>query len=37
MAGVVLHSAGYPLEAANDAIEDRRQGRIRGRAILIPR
>ena len=34
---VVLHSAGYPLEAANDAIHDLRRGRIRGRAILIPR
>jgi NAD+-dependent secondary alcohol dehydrogenase Adh1 len=34
---VVLHSTGYPLEAANDAIEDLRHGRIRGRAILIPR
>ena len=26
-----------PLEAANDAIGDLRHGRIRGRAILIPR
>ena len=34
---VVLHATGYPLEAANDAIEDLRHGRIRGRAILIPR
>jgi NAD+-dependent secondary alcohol dehydrogenase Adh1 len=34
---VVLHSTGYPLEAANDAIGDLRHGRIRGRAILIPR
>jgi len=33
---VTLHSAGYPLEAANDAIDDLRHGRIRGRAILIP-
>jgi NAD+-dependent secondary alcohol dehydrogenase Adh1 len=33
---VVLHSTGYPLEAANDAIDDLRHGRIRGRAILIP-
>jgi NAD+-dependent secondary alcohol dehydrogenase Adh1 len=33
---VMLHSASYPLEAANDAIEDLRHGRIRGRAILIP-
>jgi len=33
---VVLHSSSYPLEAANDAIDDLRHGRIRGRAILIP-
>ena len=33
---VMLHSTGYPLDAANDAINDLRQGRIRGRAILIP-
>jgi len=33
---VVLHSTGYPLEAAHDAIEDLRRGRITGRAILIP-
>ena len=33
---VVLHSTRYPLEAANDAIDDLRHGRIRGRAILIP-
>ena len=34
---VVLHHADYPLEAASDAIDDLRHGRIRGRAILIPR
>jgi NAD+-dependent secondary alcohol dehydrogenase Adh1 len=34
---VTLHSASYPLEAVNDAIDDLRHGRIRGRAILIPR
>ncbi len=34
---VTLHSVSYPLEAANDAIDDLRHGRIRGRAILIPR
>ena len=34
---VALHSTGYPLEAANDAIDDLRHGRIRGRAILLPR
>jgi len=33
---VVLHSSRYPLEAANDAIDDLRRGRIRGRAVLIP-
>jgi len=33
---VVLHSTGYPLEAANNAIDDLRHGRITGRAILIP-
>jgi NAD+-dependent secondary alcohol dehydrogenase Adh1 len=33
---VVLHSSRYPLEAANEAIDDLRHGRIRGRAILIP-
>jgi NAD+-dependent secondary alcohol dehydrogenase Adh1 len=34
---VVLHHTGYPLEAASDAIDDLRHGRIHGRAILIPR
>ena len=33
---VTLHCARYPLEATGDAIDDLRQGRIRGRAILIP-
>ena len=33
---VVLYSSRYPLEAANDAIDDLRHGRIRGRAVLIP-
>ena len=33
---VVLHSTGYPLEAANNAIDDLRHGRITGRAILLP-
>jgi NAD+-dependent secondary alcohol dehydrogenase Adh1 len=33
---VVLHSTRYPLDAAGDAIDDLRHGRIRGRAILIP-
>jgi NAD+-dependent secondary alcohol dehydrogenase Adh1 len=33
---VALHSSRYPLEAANDAIDDLRHGRIRGRAVLVP-
>jgi NAD+-dependent secondary alcohol dehydrogenase Adh1 len=33
---VVLHTTCYPLDAATDAIEDLRHGRIRGRAILTP-
>jgi NAD+-dependent secondary alcohol dehydrogenase Adh1 len=33
---VALHTGRYPLEDANDAIDDLRRGRIRGRAILIP-
>ncbi|HUL27514.1 MAG TPA: NAD(P)-dependent alcohol dehydrogenase [Streptosporangiaceae bacterium] len=33
---VVLHSTRYPLDAASDAIDDLRHGRIRGRAILTP-
>ena len=33
---VTLHSSRYPLAAANDAIDDLRHGRIRGRAVLIP-
>jgi NAD+-dependent secondary alcohol dehydrogenase Adh1 len=33
---VKLHSTRYPLEAASDAIDDLRHGRIRGRAILLP-
>ena len=33
---VTLHSSRYPLEAANDAIDNLRHGRIRGRAVLIP-
>jgi len=33
---VVLHSTRYPLDAAGDAIDDLRHGRIHGRAILIP-
>ena len=34
---VTLHTRPYPLEAANDAIDDLDQGRLPGaRAILIP-
>ena len=32
---VTVHSSPYPLDAANDAIDDLRRGRIRGRAVLI--
>jgi len=34
---VALHSTSYPLDAAADAIDDLRRGRIRGRAVLVPR
>ena len=30
------HSSRHPLEFANDAIDDLRHGRIRGRGILVP-
>jgi len=33
---VTLHSSRYPLEAANVAIDNLRDGRFRGRAVLIP-
>ncbi len=33
---VTLHTATYPLEAANDAIHALDSGKLRGRAILIP-
>lgn len=33
---VVLHANRYPLDAANDAIDDLRHGRMRGRGILVP-
>ncbi len=33
---VTLRCTRYPLDAANDAIDDLRHGRIRGRAILTP-
>src|SRR5215471_4459393 len=33
---VTLHTALYPLEAANDAIQDLDTGKLRGRGILVP-
>lgn len=33
---VTLHTALYPLEAANDAIHDLESGQLRGRGILVP-
>jgi NAD+-dependent secondary alcohol dehydrogenase Adh1 len=33
---VTLHTHRYPLEHADEAIDDLRHGRIRGRAILVP-
>jgi propanol-preferring alcohol dehydrogenase len=35
-AGVKTHVTTYPLEAANDALEDLRAGRFQGTAVLIP-
>lgn len=33
---VTLHTSLYPLDAINDAIADLNEGRLRGRAILVP-
>ena len=33
---VKLHTATYPLENVNDAIQDLNNGNLRGRGILIP-
>jgi len=33
---VSLHTATYPLDAANDAMQDLNNGKLRGRGILIP-
>jgi len=33
---VTLHTATYPLDAVNDAMDDLDQGRLRGRGILVP-
>jgi propanol-preferring alcohol dehydrogenase len=35
-AGVKTHITTYPLEAANEALDDLRAGRFRGTAVLIP-
>ena len=32
---VTLHTAGYPLDAVNDAMADLDQGRLQGRGILV--
>jgi NAD+-dependent secondary alcohol dehydrogenase Adh1 len=33
---VSLHTATYPLDAVNDAIQDLNTGKLQGRGILIP-
>jgi NAD+-dependent secondary alcohol dehydrogenase Adh1 len=33
---VTLHTATYPLDAVNDAMDDLEAGRLRGRGILVP-
>ena len=33
---VTLHTTPYPLEAVNDALHDLEQGRVQGRAVLVP-
>nr|WP_295469657.1 zinc-dependent alcohol dehydrogenase family protein [Mesorhizobium sp.] len=35
-AGVRTHTTVYPLERANDALDDLRQGRLSGAAVLVP-
>ncbi|MTI00667.1 zinc-dependent alcohol dehydrogenase family protein [Roseibium sp. RKSG952] len=35
-AGVTTHVTRYPLEKANDALEDLRHGRFQGAAVLVP-
>ena len=35
-AGIETHTRRYPLEKANDALEDLRQGRLQGAAVLVP-
>ena len=34
--GVRLHTSTYPLDSALEALDDLDNGRIRGRAILVP-
>jgi NAD+-dependent secondary alcohol dehydrogenase Adh1 len=33
---VTLHTSAYPLDAINDAVADLNEGKLRGRAILVP-
>ncbi len=33
---VTLHTTPYPPEAVNDALQDLEQGRVQGRAVLVP-
>ncbi|MEM1428323.1 MAG: zinc-dependent alcohol dehydrogenase family protein [Pseudomonadota bacterium] len=35
-AGVQTHTTPYPLERANEALEDLREGRVQGAAVLVP-
>ena len=35
-AGVVTETVRYPLERANEALDDLRRGRLQGAAVLIP-
>jgi propanol-preferring alcohol dehydrogenase len=35
-AGIVTQPVSYPLERANEALDDLRRGRLRGLAVLVP-
>jgi propanol-preferring alcohol dehydrogenase len=35
-AGVTTHTTAYPLERANEALDDLRDGRVHGAAVLVP-
>jgi len=35
-AGVRTHTTSYPLEQANEALDDLRSGRLSGAAVLVP-